>query len=71
MDTDKHGLKQDKRPLQQNRAASLMGELVCISEILFPIRVHLCPSVVKRFFHCLDASKWKLAFARGQFNLPA
>ena len=23
-----------------------------------------------KFFHCLDASKWKLAFVRGQFNLP-
>ena len=38
MDTD--GLKQNQQSLQQIRAASLIGKLVCITEPLFPIRVH-------------------------------
>jgi hypothetical protein len=47
MDTDEHGLRQGKWFLQQTQVASLIGKLVCIAEILFPIRVYLCPSVVK------------------------
>jgi hypothetical protein len=46
MDTDEHGLRQGEMLLQQSRTASLIGKLVCISKILSPIRVHLCPSVV-------------------------
>jgi len=36
MNTDKHGLRQDRRSLQRTRKAFLMGKLVCISEFFFP-----------------------------------
>ena len=35
MNTDKHGLRQSKRSLQRTRKAFLMGEPVCMAEILF------------------------------------
>jgi hypothetical protein len=50
MDADAHGLKQDKKSLQQIRKALLIDELICIAEIFFPIRVYPCPSVVKKVF---------------------
>jgi hypothetical protein len=57
MNTDEHGLKQNLEFLQRTRVVSLIDELVCVAEILFPIRVYLCPSVVKRFFHCMDITE--------------
>jgi hypothetical protein len=56
MHTDAHGLRQGKRFLQRTRAASLIGELICIVEILFPsvpIRAHLW---LKDFFFCMDTA---------------
>jgi hypothetical protein len=112
MNTDEHGLRQGLEFHQRTQATSLIGEFVCVAEILFPIRntilqlrarttkiwtavaersgdtafraagcfqkrrgaslpaavqnlwlrrkprwVHLCPSVVKRFFHCMDTAE--------------
>jgi hypothetical protein len=36
MNTNERGLRQDKRFLQQTRAASLIGEIVCIAKSFFP-----------------------------------
>jgi hypothetical protein len=47
MDTDKHGLRRGKRLVQQNRNASLIGAARLPGGKPFPIRAHLCPSVVE------------------------